>query len=249
MSKPTIDLTGKRFGRLVVIEKSESTQDKKVRWLCQCDCGNQCIVRATCLLRKDFTKSCGCIKREVASETYKKIGTNSKKHNIYDLTGEFGIGYTLKGEEFYFDLEDYDKIKDYCWNKHKEYITTRNVSGYILFHRLVMGISDENIAVDHINHNKSDNRKNNLRFVTDSQNSMNRCISSHNTSGITGVNKCNGKWTARIGVNTKRIFLGNYDNFFEAVKARKEAEEKYYKEYSYDNSINQHNEKENINYE
>ena len=37
--------------------------------------------------------------------------------------------------------------------------------------------------------------------------------------------------------------------FFEAVKARKEAEEKYYKEYSYDNSINQHNEKENINYE
>ena len=172
-----------------------------------------------------------------------------KKYNTYDLTGEYGIGYTSKGEEFYFDLEDYDKVKDYCWNKHKEYIATRNVSGYILFHRLVMGISDENIAVDHINHNKSDNRKNNLRFVTDSQNSMNRCISSHNTSGITGVNKCNGKWTARIGVNTKRIFLGNYDNFFEAVKARKEAEEKYYKEYSYDNSINQHNEKENINYE
>ena len=99
MSKQRMDLTGKRFGRLVVIEKSESTQDKKVRWLCQCDCGNQCIVRATCLLRKDFTKSCGCIKREVASETYKKIGTNSKKHNIYDLTGAYGIGYTRKGED------------------------------------------------------------------------------------------------------------------------------------------------------
>ena len=37
-----------------------------------------------------------------------------KKYNTYDLSGEYGIGYTSKGEEFYFDLDDYDKIKDYC---------------------------------------------------------------------------------------------------------------------------------------
>ena len=239
------DLKGQRFGRLVVIERAENfilpSGQPQTAWLCQCDCGNILKTRSFSLTN-GTTKSCGCLAKELRV-------ARMKKYNTYDLTGEYGVGYTSKGEEFYFDLEDYDKIKDYCWNKHKEYIATRNVSGYILFHRLVMGISDENIAVDHINHNKSDNRKNNLRFVTDSQNSMNRGISSHNTSGITGVNKCNGKWTARIGVNTKRIFLGNYDNFFEAVKARKEAEEKYYKEYSYDNSINQHNEKENINYE
>ena len=239
------DLKGQRFGRLVVIERAENfilpSGQPQTAWLCQCDCGNILKTRSFSLTN-GTTKSCGCLAKELRV-------ARMKKYNTYDLSGEYGIGYTSKGEEFYFDLEDYDKIKDYCWNKHKEYIATRNVSGYILFHRLVMDISDENIAVDHINHNKSDNRKNNLRFVTDSQNSMNRCISSHNTSGITGVNKCNGKWTARIGVNTKRIFLGNYDNFFEAVKARKEAEEKYYKEYSYDNSINQHNEKENINYE
>ena len=239
------DLKGQRFGRLVVIERAENfilpSGQPQTAWLCQCDCGNILKTRSFSLTN-GTTKSCGCLAKELRV-------ARMKKYNTYDLSGEYGIGYTSKGEEFYFDLEDYDKIKDYCWNKHKEYITTRNVSGYILFHRLVMGISDENIAVDHINHNKSDNRKNNLRFVTDSQNSMNRCISSHNTSGITGVNKRNGKWTARIGVNTKRIFLGDYDNFFEAVKARKEAEEKYYKEYSYDNSINQHNEKENINYE
>ena len=239
------DLKGQRFGRLVVIERAENfilpSGQPQTAWLCQCDCGNILKTRSFSLTN-GITKSCGCLAKELRV-------ARMKKYNTYDLTGEYGIGYTSKGEEFYFDLEDYDKIKDYCWNKHKEYIATRNVSGYILFHRLVMGISDENIAVDHINHNKSDNRKNNLRFVTDSQNSMNRGVSSNNTSGITGVNKRNGKWTARIGVNTKRIFLGDYDNFFEAVKARKEAEEKYYKEYSYDNSINQHNEKENINYE
>ena len=38
-----------------------------------------------------------------------------KKYNTYDLSGEYGIGYTTKGEKFLFDLEDYEKIKDYCW--------------------------------------------------------------------------------------------------------------------------------------
>lgn len=39
----------------------------------------------------------------------------NKKYNAYDLTKDYGKGYTLDGVEFIFDLEDYDKIKDYCW--------------------------------------------------------------------------------------------------------------------------------------
>ena len=149
------DLKGQRFGRLVVIERAENfilpSGQPQTAWLCQCDCGNILKTRSFSLTN-GTTKSCGCLAKELRV-------ARMKKYNTYDLTGEYGIGYTSKGEEFYFDLEDYDKVKDYCWNKHKEYIATRNVSGYILFHRLVMGISDENIAVDHINHNKSDNRK------------------------------------------------------------------------------------------
>ena len=241
MSKPTIDLTGKRFGRLVVIEKSESTQDKKVRWLCQCDCGNQCIVRATCLLRKDFTKSCGCIKREVASETYKKIGTNSKKHNIYDLTGLFGIGYTLKGEEFYFDLEDYDKIKDYYWLKTEYgYIhsTNRKDKQYVFLHRLVMNINDPEIICDHINCNKIDNRKNNLRIATRSGNATNRPPYEKSVSGYSGVtfDKTKNKWLVRIYINHKQVNLGCYDNLDEAIAKPLKAEEKYYGEFSYNRS-------------
>ncbi|WP_368488451.1 hypothetical protein [Clostridium sp. BJN0013] len=37
------------------------------------------------------------------------------KYNTYDLTGEYGIGYDAKGNIFYFDLEDYDRIKDFYW--------------------------------------------------------------------------------------------------------------------------------------
>ena len=46
---------------------------------------------------------------------------NAEKHktNVYDLTGDFGVGYTLNtNEEFYFDLENYNLIKDYGWYKH-----------------------------------------------------------------------------------------------------------------------------------
>lgn len=68
---------------------------------------------------------------------------------------------------------------------------------------------------------------------------MNSGLSSNNTSGVTGVHwdKLNKKWKAQIGYNYKRIQLGSFDNFEDAVAARKQAEEKYFGEYSYDNSM------------
>ncbi len=57
------DLTGKRFGRLVVIERAE-TIHVSTRWKCKCDCGNECIVLAQ-NLKKGHTISCGCYREEV----------------------------------------------------------------------------------------------------------------------------------------------------------------------------------------
>lgn len=93
--------------------------------------------------------------------------------------------------------------------------------------------------VDHINHNPYDNRKDNLRIVTSTQNSYNRRIQSNNTSGVTGVYYANdrNKWRAYIKSDKKQIYLGQFDNKEDAIKARKEAEEKYFGEYSYDNSM------------
>ena len=62
MSK-AIDLTGQRFGRLTVIERKGS-KAKNVTWLCQCDCGNQTIVRGT-NLNSGHTTSCGCLRNEL----------------------------------------------------------------------------------------------------------------------------------------------------------------------------------------
>jgi hypothetical protein len=231
-----IDLTGKTFGRLKVISKTnERTKDGSVIWDCICECGNKHKTYSTLLLSGQ-SKSCGCLQKEIAA-TYCK--NNYKKYNTYNLTGEYGIGYTSKDEEFYFDIDDYTKIKDVCW--------CVSVNGYLVgyiddvmvsMHRIIKNPSDDS-DVDHINHNKLDNRKINLRECTRSQNLMNKDIGLNNTSGYKGVywSKNYKKWEARIFVNNSQMLLGYYDSFDEAVQVRKEAEEQYFGEYSYDNSM------------
>lgn len=67
---------------------------------------------------------------------------------------------------------------------------------------------------------------------------MNRQLAANNKTGVTGIfwHTKLAKWRATIQINNHQIFLGDYDNFDDAVKARKEAEEKYFGEWSYDNS-------------
>ena len=177
--------------------------------------------------------SCGCLRAENVSKA-------SKKYNTYDLSGEYGIGYTSKGKEFYFDLEDYDKIKDYCWHIDSNgYVLSHDEhNNQIRLHRIILEVNAD-MVVDHINHITIDNRKNNLRIVKQSNNCMNHCLSKNNTSGVSGVtwNKYHNKWDVRIKFGRKSIFIGYYNNFNDAVYARKQAEEKYFGEYSYDNSI------------
>ena len=228
-----IDLTGKKYGLLTVIKRVENDARGKTQWLCLCDCGNQTIARSY-NLKNGNTSSCGCLNKISMSKT----GKTNKQYNTYDLSGEYGIGYTNKGEEFWFDLEDYDKIKNYCWLIDKSgYVIT--IDG-IMMHILIMN-PPKNKWIDHIKHRKFDNRKSQLRLVTYSQNAANRRKQSNNTSGITGVywNKNMQKWYAEIKFNKKRIFLGYFTDFEDAVKNRKEAEERYFGEFSYDNSMNE----------
>lgn len=84
-------------------------------------------------------------------------------------------------------------------------------------------------ALDHINHNRSDNRLCNLRMATRTQNNRNARLRKDNKTGVPGVNfiKRLGKWRADIRVNTKTIYLGLFMHWFDAVCARKAAQNKY----------------------
>lgn len=60
-----IDLTGQRFGRLVVLQRDEAPKrSHEIYWLCRCDCGKEKSVLGSAL-RAGYTQSCGCLKREL----------------------------------------------------------------------------------------------------------------------------------------------------------------------------------------
>jgi hypothetical protein len=233
-----LDLTGKTFERLYVVKEVERPYHLKKKrehyWLCKCSCGNDnTVVKNTYELTSGKAKSCGCLRKEIQNLPRSHNDSN-KKQLFYELTGKYGVGYTYKGDVFYFDLEDYNKIKDYYWYIKDGYVITpkdSHTNQCYRMHRIVIEAPD-GIQVDHINHNTFDNRKENLRLVSNQQNQMNR----YNVKGIYWNNECN-KWNAKIGFNGKSIDLGLYDDKNDAIKARKEAEEKYFGEYSYDNSM------------
>ena len=224
-----IDLTGMKFGDWIVLErgrdiikKGKNRNFKTLTWKCECVCGTIKEVIGSSLKNGSST-NCGCKRRKTCSDL---LTIKNKKYNKYDLSSGYGIGYTNKGEKFYFDLEDYDKIKDYCWHiNDKGYIKGRDKNNkHISFHRLVMGFPN-NMQIDHIDHNKSNNKKSNLRIVTPQQNCYNRTPKTNNT----GVYKVKNRWKAKI----KDIYLGSYNNIDDAIKARKDAETKYFGEYKY----------------
>jgi hypothetical protein len=66
---PKIDITGKRFGRLLVIRESGRTRHNTITWLCKCDCGKDKNING-CSLRSGLSKSCGCLQREVSNEAH-----------------------------------------------------------------------------------------------------------------------------------------------------------------------------------
>jgi hypothetical protein len=225
-----IDLVGKVFSRLTVVSMCDREQGKRISWVCKCICGNVVNVSGDSL-KQGATKSCGCLHKEL-------IGLYNKKYNTYDLSGEYGIGYTTEGEEFYFDLEDYDKIKKYYWRRNKSQHVTSYGSGYevqnIRQHRLIKDVIDKNdVIIDHINCIPYDNRKKNLRYATKQENNMNKGANKNNKLGIKGVYKARNKYWAYITKDYKKIHIGVFCSLEEAMFARNQKEIELFGEFAY----------------
>ena len=236
------DLTGQIFGRWKILSQGEyvykGTKGAIERtWICECQCEKKTIKQISeHSLKAGTSKSCGCYLKD----KLKEVGKQNRQLNQYDLTGEYGIGYTSNtNEPFYFDLEDYEKIKEYTWFKdHSKshggrYIVSSLWSErkYLYLHKFVM---DTNHKVDHIDRNKLNCRKSNLRLCTDQENCINKSLRSDNSSGISGVSwrKDKGKWRAYITLNGKQKTLGHFFNKEEAIKVRLQAETKYFGEFA-----------------
>jgi hypothetical protein len=218
----------KKYGKLTTLYKNGRSKNRNIIWHCRCDCGKELDVPSGSLTTGN-TRSCGCLLKETA----RKNGIKSRKLNKYDLSGDYGIGYTTNGEPFYFDKEDYELIKNYTWSYNPEKYVQSSPFGKILKMHILIMSPPKGKVVDHINHITFDNRKVNLRVCERYQNSINTLTYKNNTSGRKGVywDKARNKWMVCITANKKTYNLGRYDDFDEAVRVREEAEEKYHKEF------------------
>lgn len=223
------DLAGQRFGRLIAIGKNGQDKDGNTIWNCECDCGNVIAVVHSRLTTENV-QSCGCLRRELTSERF-------SKENVYNLDGEYGVGWTTNtNKEFYFDLEDYDKIKDYCWiedmaaERYHSLRARKKGTNRVVKMSEVLGYKN----YDHENRNPFDNRKSNFRLATAQENARNRGLQKNNTSGFVGVcwDKESCKWLSYIKLNGKQIKLGRFINKEDAVRVRLNAEKKYFGEFA-----------------
>lgn len=233
-----IDLTGQKIGRLKVVKrmpsKIEPSGKHRGQWLCKCDCGNETIAETT-HLTDGHTRSCGCYQLDCTKEAL-------TKYNKYDLTGRYGICYAANtNEEILFDLEDYDKIKNYTWSINSDgYAISETYGKPIRMQRLLCDVLDNSsVVVDHMDGNTLNNQKWNLRVCHQRENTLNKGLMTNNKSGVAGVrlNPSRKTWHASISLDGVEYNLGNYESFEKACAVRRSAEDRLFGEYSRYNSL------------
>ena len=142
-------------------------------------------------------------------------------------------------EDVIIDDEDYPIVKAYKWYKYAScrYVAAHVNNKTIKIHRLVMGVSDGQ-SVDHINGDRMDNRKSNLRICSHASNMKNRKPNKDGASNYKGVVVLpNGRFRAKINSDGVRYNLGVYPTERDAVVAYNAAAKVLHGEFAYMNEL------------
>ena len=222
-----IDLTGNRYGRLTVTGFAGMNTRGEATWNCICDCGGLKTTTGY-LLRKNFTQSCGCLHAEMIYKT-------KKKFNLYYTKDDCIVVILSNTDDVMLcDANDWNEMKQHYWFKGNNGYAATNIkvdkkNVTMFFHQVIINCPNE-MQRDHINRNRLDNRKCNLRIVDSKENILNRGLNKNNTSGYKGVYLCkrDSLWHAQIMNNRKAMSLGRFENIDDAITARLGAEIFYF---------------------
>lgn len=192
------NIQGQRFGKLIGIEETDKRDDSgSVIWRMKCDCGNEHHISVRGL-RYRKTRSCG----RCPSVRYEKHGLITQ-------------GVFSDGSYFIIDSDDFNKVKVHSWSRSGNgYIHSMINGKHVCLHRHIIKINQPGLMVDHINRNKWDNRKENLRITDGVGNGLNKKLDkSGKTSIYRGVcwDKSRSKWRAEIAVGRK-YSLGRFEH-------------------------------------
>ena len=203
---PRIDTVGKTINGWYVAEQAGTNDHGTILFKCRCvKCGYETL------------KTSGAVRRKIVPRCAKC----PPQYN-FEYENAFARGILPDGTRFLVDADMVDKIKDTFWH--------RNYKGYLVFekprkpatylHRVVLDVGGD-IIVDHINRDKTDNRRENLRVVTPAQNSYNKSLQPYNTTGYVGMSWIPKKqcWQARIGCYCRNLALGDFKDIETAAEA------------------------------
>ena len=154
--------------------------------------------------------------------------------NKYTLVDNYYIVECWNGKTFKIDKEDYELVSKYTWHVDKNnYVITDREYGKkaIKLHRLIFDIIDKpELEVDHIYHDTCDNRKQNMRVCTRSQNVHNIMRNHKNKWGCPGVEQVRGyenMWKVTMTINNERKYFGCFNTLEDAIAMRLRAEKEY----------------------
>lgn len=198
--KHKLQLAGTRVGLLLIVGRAA----KAGYWNVRCDCGRAYAVYGGHLVQRRL-KSCGCAKalpRE--SPLPQQRGTVALSLGC----GKFAL----------IDETDAAKANEHLWTLDASgYPRTRIDSKPVRLHRFLLGPAGK--YVDHWDLNKLNNRRENLRKASGSQNLMNTGLTKSNATGFKGVSAYQNRWRARIRAHDVTTFLGYFQTKEEAARA------------------------------
>lgn len=214
--------------------------------LCECGCGQPTPIATKTRTMLGHVK--GQPVRFIRGHSGKIAKPNRKTPDFVELrppaiNGDGTASLPLPGGDIaVIDESDIEAASGYNWylsdsGRGKRYVRSRKsrTNSPIYLHRLILPGADGR-HVDHVNGDTLDNRRENLRVASHTENTRNSSVPRNNTSGFKGVSKATwvtGRWRATIRIDGKQAFLGVFDTPEEAAIAYDEAAKNHYGEFAH----------------